>query len=246
MPVAKPMSTEILTLTPLSAKLAVPDAVRKQRDELLARAKRGSKVDSAQSAERATALLREVKDFTALIEASRKAVKEEPYQLCKKIDALAADLADALAAESRRISSLIGAWTAEQERAAEEARRKAWEEEERIKREAAQKIKDAEALSQTATAAAVLTEKIEAKAVEAIVQVRTTAGNIVAAKPEGVSNRKVVKFEVTDIHALYGAAPYLVKLEPNTAALNNAIKSLADGQHIPGVRHWFEHSVSVR
>ena len=69
---------------------------------------------------------------------------------------------------------------------------------------------------------------------------------VIPATTAGVATRQEVCFEVEDITKLYEAAPYLVKLEPNTTALKAALKSLAPGQHLPGVRHWMEARSSVR
>jgi hypothetical protein len=49
-----------------------------------------------------------------------------------------------------------------------------------------------------------------------------------------------------DIVALYEAAPYLVTLTPNNAALKSALKGLQKGQSLPGVKHWEEAAVTVR
>jgi hypothetical protein len=65
-------------------------------------------------------------------------------------------------------------------------------------------------------------------------------------KPAGIATRSEVKFEVTDIVALYEANAAFVLLSPNNAALKAALKQLPEGQTLPGVRHWREAAVTVR
>lgn len=107
-----------------------------ERDRLLAMARRGKSVTDAASAQRATDVLKELKQFTRGMEAARKETKEPVLALSRDIDALAKQLTEDIDREASRISSLIGEWQAEQNRIAEEARRKAYEEEQRIRREA--------------------------------------------------------------------------------------------------------------
>lgn len=86
--------------------------------------------------------------------------------------------------------------------------------------------------------AVVAQAKIEAQAVEKIVEVKQAAEATVAlSRPAGATVRETWCFEVTDIKALYAAAPYLVTLEPNGAAIRAAIKT---NQNIPGLRVWKE------
>ena len=66
-----------------------------------------------------------------------------------------------------------------------------------------------------------------------------------AAKPDGISVKKVWKHKLIDIHALYAARPDLVTLEPKTNNINAAIRQ--DGvRQIPGLEIWEETETSVR
>jgi hypothetical protein len=89
-------------------------------------------------------------------------------------------------------------------------------------------------------------ESREKALTESIAATRSQVALATPGKIAGVSNRRNPKYEITDIRALYEAAPFMVNLTPNDAALKSAIKGLADGQTLPGVRHWFENSVAVR
>lgn len=243
-------------------------AAHQRRDDLLATARRGTTVRDADSAERAAAVLRDCKDFTRAIEEARKAVKEAPLKLCKEIDALADSLTSQVDREAGRLALLLGTWQKEQRRLADEAARAAREREAQLVREAEEKARaeadklraEREALAaqaaQATTAAqaeAVMAqaEALEAKAAEAsaahvaeveqkIVETRVAAAGKLPPAPAGIAARNEIKFEVTDIVALYEAAPFLVLLTPNTAALKAAIKGLTAGQSLPGVRHWTE------
>lgn len=219
-------------------QIAVVDEALKRRDELLAEAGTIITVTDQIDADAAGATFKALKEFERAVEASRKDVKEPVLDLGRKIDALSKDLSTEITSQANRISRVLGAWQAEERKKAEEARRKAAEEEERIKREAAEAMQKAQDEAPTRGAAAVEQAKIEARAVEAIVAVKQQAEEVVAlSRPAGATVRETWCFEVTDIKALYAAAPYLVNLEPNGTAIRAAIKS---NQSIPGLRIWKE------
>lgn len=137
-----------------------------------------------------------------------------------------------------------------------EAKRKADE-------EAAQRAREAQALIDAARNAAEA-ERIKQQAAEAAERARLAqeraafdaeqaakarAAQVMnapvkaAPKIEGVSVRKVWRFEVTDIRALYAARPDLVDLIPRTREINTAI---AAGTQIPGLKAWQEAETRVR
>lgn len=268
-------STQLITLSGIDATaITATDAARSERDKLLLIATEISTVSTADQAQRAAYVLKELKGFTREIENARTDVKGPVLELGKKIDALAKELTLKVDAEAMRVSRVLGAWQAEQNRIAEEARQKAFREEQRIREEAAAaeraasekarreadelarkadrartdaKAKEYEALANAKREQA---EKEQAArdfaAEQAIVNTRVNAAAVAAPKPAGVSTRKEIKFDVTDLVALYEAAPYLVNLTPNTAAIKAALKGLREGQSLPGVRHWEENLTVVR
>lgn len=289
-------TTELITLTGLDgALISATDNARARRDELIALAQRGTSIVNAESANRAAAVLVELKTFSREIEAARVDAKAPVLDLTRKIDALARDLTASVEAEADRVSKLLGAYQAEQNRLAEEQRRKVWVEGERIRHamelkeraaaeveRKAQAVRDAEAKrvqdelaakaaratsqagKQRALEAAeferlrAVTSAADAERAAALAQQARTdeAAKALAAsqakivttapKPEGVATRRTVRFEITDIVALYEAAPFLVKLEVNTAALTAALKGLRGDQTLPGVKHFWETSTIVR
>jgi len=143
------MTTEAITLeivapAPHALDLyTAHEAAIKRRDELLALARKGKKIDSADSAKRAAEILKEVATFNRAIEAARVAHTAPLLERQRHVMAIAKDLTADLDAEQRRIQSLIGSFTAEQERIATEARQKAWEEQERVRLENERKEREA-------------------------------------------------------------------------------------------------------
>lgn len=89
-------------------------------------------------------------------------------------------------------------------------------------------------------------DKRREEAGQEMVAARIAGNQIVAQKPAGVATREEVVFEVTDVVALYEAAPYLVTLEPNKAAIKSALKNLRPDQSLPGIKWWKEAKTHVR
>jgi hypothetical protein len=297
------MNTQLITIrgTELTEFSASAEAIAR-RDELLAVARRGSAIANDESAQRAAAVLKDLKAFSRMIEASRKEAKDPVLTIGKKIDELAGKLTTDIKHQEERIGSLLAAWQEQQRKAAEEARRKAYEEEQRIireqqererkareeaeaaeraRREAEEKARrEAEELAAKASrarsaerqaelqaeaeakrkAAEEAAEKAEAERIaaeakleaereaaeKAIVESRTELANAAPAKLAGMALRSEIKFEVTDVYALFEALPGMVTLTPNTAALKAYLKTLPEGQTLPGVRHWREAKTTVR
>lgn len=269
------VTTDLITVTGLELVLTgAADEARAQRDELLVQARAGKSVTSPASATRAGEIYKELMAYLRSIEDARKAAKKPIDDKAAEIQTLARELTSAVQLEADRISKLLGAWQSEQTRLAEEARKKAWEAEQEIIRAAQEKARkdaaaaaaEAEALrlkadrarsdekaaewKAKADAAALAAQKADeahhAQVEQAIVETRVAAAAIIPTKPEGLATRTDPKFEITDIVKLYEAAPFLVTLSPNNAAIKSAIKGLTNGQSLPGVRHWFEAKTIVR
>lgn len=308
--IAPPLG-ELKTISATAAAIA-------KRDDLLARSHRGTSVTSAESAQRAASLLKELADFNRTIEATRKAAKAPFLDAGSMIDEVAKSLTSSTQEEYNRIGKLIGAFNAEQERLAEVARRKAWQEQEDIRiakekadREAAEKAaaeerarlkkladeqaerdrlariefeKKQEAIARTRSEAGRAAREAELKAAQekaaadklaadakaeaerlateqrlkdeaeqrrlASLAAAAEAAKVVIpvapAKIAGVATKMTICFEVTDIEALFNAAPAYVILSPNNAAIKAALAMLGEGKSLPGVRHWKEAKTGVR
>jgi hypothetical protein len=291
-------STTTLIVAPTLAPDAISatDAALQQRDELLARARRGKAITSPASYARAAELLRELTAFTRTIEDTRVAVKAPILDVGKRIDATAKALTLDVQAEASRISGLVGTYQAEVRRQEEEARRRAWEEQERIRLEAEAKERAAREAEERARREAEEKARAEQAAIAAAAErARSEAGRAkreaelkaaqeraeqeraareqadreaaakreeeqraaaakaaqavvvsVAPKISGMAVGSDLKFEVTNLVELYEAAPYLVTLSPNVAAIKNALKNMPAGQSLPGVKHWREAKAVVR
>jgi gas vesicle protein len=227
-------------------QLSATDAARAERDHLLALAATITSCASREEADNVADVLRSLKKFTTQIESARSEVKAPVLDLGKRIDSLAKDLVTSLEFQATRLSRTLGAWQSEQNRIAAEIQRKARDDEDRIKAEANRKIAEAQEASKTQATFERRADRIEEKAVAQIIKTRVAAAAAAPQKPAGMATRPEICFEVVDIIALHGAAPYLVVMTPNTAALKQALKGLQPGQSLPGVRHWVEAKTFVR
>lgn len=159
--------------------------------------------------------------FTAELDRVRQ-VKAESDRLEREASRARSDKAKAEAA--RKAEEAKQAEEKRQREAAELAEKQRLEREARERQEADQRRIDA--------------EKSAARASQAVIPA--------PAKLTGVALGSDLKFEVTDIQALYDAAPAFVILEPNNAAIKAALKALPEGKTLPGVRHWREAKTTVR
>lgn len=238
--------SEYLTITGLEGTaLASTQEARAKRNELLVLARKGNAIVSQASAEKAGEILREIKGFTRMVEDARKDVKAPVIDLGKKIDGLASELTTELEGEATRISRLLGAYQSEQNRLIEQARREAFEKERQIREEADRKMREAEEHSRTQESLEKKQDKIEAQTAKAIVAVRTEAAEAIQTKPTGITTRGNLVVTITDIQALYDAAPTLVILSPNLPAIKAVLKQ-NPGKTLPGVSHYVDQVSIVR
>ncbi len=73
-----------------------------------------------------------------------------------------------------------------------------------------------------------------------VAETRAAAVALTAAKPKDTATREEIKFEVLDITELYEAAPFMVTLAPNNAAIKAALKGMRADQSLPGIKWWKE------
>lgn len=185
-------TTTALEVLGLSAvETTASAAALAERDRLLELARKGKCVTDAASAARAAEVLKEVKAFTRSIESTRKEVKEPVLSLAKDIDGLAKTLTADLEREASRISALVGEWQAEQNRIAEEARRKAWEEERRIRREAEAK----ERAEQERLAAEQRAREEEARKVQAELEAKAARARSEAGRAKALAAAEAARIQ---------------------------------------------------
>jgi hypothetical protein len=246
---------------------------RAARDELLVSARGCPAITDVVTADTCAKVLVSMKEFTRTIEASRTDAKAPILDLSRGIDGLAGELTVEVEAEAARISKLLGSWQALQNALAREQARKAQEAAAKIMEEAAEKERVAQArlteqqemiankiegaktaaakeravaeLAQTERSAALAQQARMDREAAAVVAAQGAAMTT-APKPNGIATRLEVCYEITNIVALYEAAPYLVKLEPNVSALKSALKGLRGNEQLPGIRSWWEAKSFVR
>lgn len=162
---------------PALDSLTATQSALAQRDELLAKARKGTAIRGPQSAQRCSEFLHQIKAFTRAIEDARSSVKAPVLDVGRRIDAVAADLTRDLEVEAKRIAGLLGAYAAEQKQIEEEARRRAWMEQERIRLEAEAKERAAREAAEKAEREAAEKARAEQAALEAAAsRARTEAG----------------------------------------------------------------------
>lgn len=86
----------------------------------------------------------------------------------------------------------------------------------------------------------------DAEETRRVAQIRSDALAVASARPKDTATSEKIMFEVEDAQALYEAAPYLVTLVPNVAAIRSALKGMRGEQKLPGVKHWREASTITR
>lgn len=232
--------------------LSIDAAAEAKKTELLAAAKACTGIADGFELELAVDALKAVNDHLDALEASRVEVKRPVDNLAKRIQTIAKTHAEGLTEESDRLSRMIGEHQLAERRKAEDARRKAAEEEARILADA--EAKERERIAQenhgrTGTLAADL-EKQRAEVEEKIVETRIAAASKAELAPKGTKVRTTVIPEVFDIAALHAARPDLTVIEVNSAAVKAALKNpvfLKDAQagKIPGLRVREEVKASV-
>lgn len=175
----------------VTAEISNAQEAIEKRDDLLLMAHEQAAVTNAGSAADAASVLKEIKNYTRMIEAARVDVKAPILELVKRVDGLAKELTLKLDAEASRIGTNLAAWQTEQNRIAEEARQDAWRKEQRILQEAREKeeaaAREAKRLADEAAAVArKQQEELEAKAARA----RTESGRQRAIEEAAEARRK--------------------------------------------------------
>lgn len=184
-----------------------------------------------------------LKNLIKQVEASHAEIKAPVLKIGREIDGVKNTFISELTAEERRLSLLVGAYQEAQmqrkRQAEEDARRKEQERLAQLKREELDRVKQ-ETVGRTGTLLPDM-EAMRQRAVDDVSAIRQTAANAAVAAPTGSMTRKNWKFEVTDLNALFRAAPELCTIAPNNAAIRTVIKN---NQKIPGLRVWSE-TVSI-
>ena len=235
-------TTEILLVPAITGEPSATAIAFEKRDALVIDAAKIRSVVTAEDATLADQTTKDLKAFLRDIETARKEAVAPALARSRAINDLADNLCMAVDAEKDRLSKLVGAYLLEQRRLADEAARKAREEEQRILNEAAAK---AQAAIDSGRNIDAKLERIDAKAFQQVAEVKAAALSVAAPTFKGTALRTEPAFEITDIHALYKAHPELVKIEIDRAALKFYLKKFPKAE-LPGVRHWVEAATASR
>ena len=237
--------SNLLLQSTVSGSIDLDAGALARRDEMLLFSSGVTQVTSSVEQTIAATYGSQIQGWLKDVEVARKAVKEKPLELTRLIDRLAAEASAPALAEKERLGKLTSQFQrAEAARVVREeasrlaAIRAAQAETDRLAAElaAAKKAPDADWDRRIETALAVTQAQEAERAV-------ICAPAPVAEKATGAVVKKVILYEVTDIAALYVAAPHLVRLEPNAAAIRATISATTN---IPGLRVWEEIQTSFR
>lgn len=241
------MTTELLHLELLDNGVSTTDEARSIASNLHTELSAITVVNSPATQSAATEIARDAQSFLKLLEASRKDVKAPILEIGRKVDKLADELAAPVKQEMDRVGKMCSKFReAEQARVAQEAKEKrerefaamnAKVEADRLAREAEAKI------TNEADLQAAIKAEAEAKAKQQAMYDELTKPPPAVNKSEGSTTKKVLMIEVLDIHALYKAAPHLVKLEANIAAIKATCNK---DSHFPGLKLTEENATSFR
>ena len=252
-------TTEIITVSGVTAadllgsKPSASTEAIAERNRLLAKSRTITTIATESDAQLIAKGLKALKAFTRSVLDFKAEVKAPVLELAGAIEAVSKELTTDLEQEASRLSKLLGAFQTEQARIAEEERQKAWDKEQKLRREAAeaeeaervriQNEKDALEAKLAAATTPKQKEKLEAQISkviatadqEAAARSDTLAQQVVETRSEplataapkkliGIATRRDLKIEVTDVAALYAAHPHLVKLEPQLALIKSQLK----------------------
>jgi hypothetical protein len=161
-----------------------PSAVEialKERDRLLEKNKAIVTITTPEDAALVARALKANKAFASAIEGARSEYKAPVLALGRRIDAVADRITGGIESDITRFSKLLGSWQAEQNRLAEEIKRKAYQEEQRLRAEAEEKEREAQRKIDAEARERAERERKEQEALEAkAARARTDAGRLKA------------------------------------------------------------------
>lgn len=253
---------EQLSVTPNRVTISAESEER--RNELALRATGITAIAATEQNDQAAKVVSEMKRYV-------KSVKEARFTFSKPLDdaknrliELEKDHCNPLEQEIERLQSLGAGWIRQERlRVAEKERQRAEQiaklEADRMEAEA--KLKEAQLKAENSKGkASAKAKQQEQELIEAanLADIKSRAA-IVAPLPEeqrarGQSARRVLRYEVTDIRAVYASNPTLCKLEIKPSAVqavcvpnsSEASEFKPDMTSVPGLSLWWEETASYR
>lgn len=225
------------------AFISLTDTGKSRRTMALESAAEIGEVKSQMTRGSASDVLAEIHGLISSAEKCRVSVKKPYLDACKMIDAKHAEFEQGLGAEKVRIARLMADFDNDQRMLAEAEAAKARAEAARVENERQKALQDArnaateeERAKKHAEAATLAVQATEAKAAVAVA--------VSAPKPAGAPSRAVWRFTVTDIRALYAAEPGLCEVTHSQSRINAAI---AGGRReIAGLHIYQDTQISSR
>lgn len=229
----------------LPAAYSVTGDAEEYRNALVLRAGQVTAVTSAAQNEQAGVVVREIRKHVKDVEAMRQTLTKPLLDAQRLLKSLADDHVTPLTVEISRIERLATDFQESERRRVAEEERKRQEEFTRLETqrlaaeakatEAAQKMNTPKQLD-----AAVKAEEIAAQA-EAKVQTLLAAPMPTLQRAKGQAMKQYLRWEVTDIKALYAARPELCNVEPKPAAIQS---TCVPEIPVPGLKLWWENKAT--
>lgn len=224
-----------------SADIAPLESAKKEAQELISLAKSICSCSSSKEQQAAVDTAAKIRRFTKTVRAAGKEIRDAVRErILNRVLSIETELCSPLDAEQERLERLVAEAVRRERLRVEQERRRAEELQRRAEEEAAK----AAALASSMKSEEELEQALAAEtAAQQLATQATALASITPNKPKGAAVRRVLRWEVTDIHALYKARPDLVDLRPKA----QAIQATCDpALPVPGLKLWYEDQVVVR
>ncbi len=227
--------------------IGITEEAETERNELALAAQAITSITTSQEQNRAVTVLRDVQTYINRVKATGLEYRRPANRMLEQICELEKDhLAPLIEAKENGSRLVTDFQQAEARRVAEEERKRSAEiarlEAERMAEEEAARAAERNIETEADLEAAIVQEQA-AKASEAQIQARIAEPLPTPQKAKGAATRRVMRWEVVDIVALYKARPELVRLEPNASAI---LSTCVPELNVPGLRLWWEDKTSIR
>ena len=232
---------------PKMPDFSISEEQEQSRNDLILQSKEIKAVTDAITQNSAVDAARSIRTHIKEVESTRTSLTKPLLDAQRALKALADDYCTPLVDEQRRVERMVTDFQASEARrvaAEEQARREAIAKLEQERLEAEQQAREA-ASKMTSEEELESALKREAEAKEAALQAHAA---IVAPLPEaqkarGASTRKVMRYEVLNVHHLYKARPDLCKLEAKPSAI---LATCVPETPVPGLKLWWDSATSIR
>jgi len=217
------------------------------RNNLVLSSMRCKTVLNAGEQDQAVQIARDIRTHIKEVEATRAMITKPLLETQRLLKAAADEHVGPLLAEQKRIERLVTDFQVAEQKRVEAEERKRREEFLAAQKAQFEAEEKARKLAEAARSESGLNKAIKAE--EKYNEATAKVQEIIAApepmkfKAAGAATRKVMKYEVTDVKALYAARPELCELTPKPAAIRSTCSPEVP---VPGLRCWWEMDTSIR